>query len=107
MVNNEFGEEKRERKQAWDGKDMERKGDPKLGWPQEWDDSWDSVINTNLSIQNIQVGDNVEVWYRGFWWRASIYRVARATSTVTVRWQHNLQRTSGYKISLVRKWPLG
>jgi len=101
------GEEKRSRRidpREWDGVDMERQGDPKIGWPAKWDDARDEVIQTGMRYEDLFVGDSVEVWYRGFWWRATIFRRARTTPTVTIRFAHWPRATVPlYKPRLIRK----
>lgn len=87
---------------AWDGMNMERKGDPRIGWPLVWDDKRDDSINTGLRLDALKIGDPVEVWFRGFWWQCTIIRKAKKTNTVTVRWNHSGLRTAGYRVTLVR-----
>jgi hypothetical protein len=63
---------------------MERKGDPRVGYPAEWDDKRDDAINTSMQLSDFQRGEQVEVWFRGFWWRCSIFRFALRTNSITV-----------------------
>lgn len=81
---------------------MERKGDARVGWPAEWDDKRDDAIETGCSSEDFEENDPVEVWFRGFWWACTIYRRSLASNTLTVRWNHNMRRTSGYRPGLVR-----
>jgi len=83
--------------------DLTRRGDPARGWPRVWDDRWDAVIDTGLSVDDVIEGAMVEVWFRGYWWDATIFRVARRDRTVEVRWMHNGSRTPGYRITLCRR----
>ncbi len=77
-------------------------GDPARGWPSVWQDRWDRVIDTGLT-DDVIPGALVEVWFRGYWWRATIWSVATRNKTVTVRWMHSGVHTSGYRITLVPK----
>ena len=89
----------------WDGIDMERIGDVRIGWPAVWDDSRDDAIQTGLLYQDLFVGDTCEAWYRGFWWRCTIHRRAkRPPTTVSIRMNH-WPRTviSQYRPGLIRK----
>lgn len=83
--------------------DLDRRGDPARGWPRVWQDEWDDVINTGLTIDDVIEGALVEVWYRGYWWRATVFRIAWRDQTVEIRWLHSGAHTSGYRITLVRR----
>ena len=68
-----------------------------------WQDEWDNRIDTGLTVNDVIVGARVEVWFRGYWWEATIWRIAARNNTVEVRWMHSRTRTPGYRISLCRK----
>jgi len=82
---------------------LTRRGNPARGWPSVWNDAWDDAINTKLTLDDVIRGAVVEVWYRGYWWWATIWAKARSLGTVSVRWQHSGTITSGYRITLVRR----
>jgi len=82
---------------------MERKGDPAIGFPPVWDDRRDAVINTGLTLADLNLHEHVEAWFRGFWWRCSIFRKAAKFGTVSIRYNHNRIVISGYRPTLIRK----
>jgi hypothetical protein len=94
-----YGEEKREG--GWDG-NIERKGDPAVGWLADWDDRLDIRINSGLTIDDLHHGQAIEAWYRGAWWPGSIY--SKRLHTVSVRFDGSRARVPGYQPRLIRKY---
>ena len=85
--------------------DLERIGVPTNGWIEPWNDAWDEAINTGLTVANVRSGDEVDVWFRGFWWRAHIAAVNLRTGTATISFDHTplpANNVAGYRISLIR-----
>jgi len=87
----------------------DRIGDPVRGWPLHWSDAWDAAVQTGMTVAVLgaRLGARMHVWYRGYWWDATIWAVAPRRGTVTVRWMHTQQLTSGYRPSLIRQPPPG
>jgi hypothetical protein len=97
------GDEKRMRRVDWDGVDLERQGDIKIGWPAVWDDSRDNAIQTGYTFNELFCGDNCEAWYRGFWWRCTIHKRAKTLGTLSIRFNHPPRKVlSGYRPGLIR-----
>ena len=87
----------------WDGVNMERKGNPEMGFPLECDDRRDAVINTGLTLADLHLHEHVEVWFRGFWWQCTSFRKAPKYGTVSISYNHNRIVVSGYRVTLMRK----
>jgi len=67
----------------------------------EDDEPRNEHIDTGFEDHDFTVGDRVFVWWWTLWWRASILHVSRTRHTVTVRWDWNNARCSGYEPRLI------
>ena len=63
--------------EPWDGPphDWELRATAATRLRPAWNDAWDLKVNTGCVIDDFGIGDVVECWYQGYWWKVRIRRV--------------------------------
>lgn len=71
-----------------------------------WNDAWDLKVNTGCAIDDFGIGDIVECWYQGFWWKARIRRVFIRPGHIEVFFLLTKTVAGQYAPRLLRPLPL-